>query len=64
MAYNIMAAAGAIIFIMGLFFLNISRQNRNIKNRTKNITHVELYGSIACIIGLIVCVALAIWSML
>jgi len=64
MAYNIMAAAGAIIFIMGLFFLNISRQNRNIKNRTNNITRVELYGSIACIIGLIVCVTLAIWSML
>ena len=64
MAYNIMAAAGAIICIMGLFFLNISRQNRNIKNRTNNITRIELYGSIAFLIGLIVCVALAIWSML
>ena len=59
-----MAAAGAIICIMGLFFLNISRQNRNIKNRTNNITRIELYGSIAFLIGLIVCVALAIWSML
>ncbi|MBQ5447398.1 MAG: hypothetical protein IIT52_00800 [Candidatus Methanomethylophilus sp.] len=64
MAYNIMAAAGAIICVMGLFIINISRQNRNIKNRTNNITRVELYGSLVCLVGMIVFAALAILSML
>ena len=64
MAYNILAAAGAIICVMGLLFLNISRQNRNIRNRTNNYTPLELYGSIALLIIMIICVALAIISML
>ena len=64
MAYNIMAAAGAIVCVMGLFIINISRQNRNIKNRTNNITRVELSGSIVCLVGMIIFAALAILSMM
>ena len=63
MAYNMIAAIGAVAFVFGLFIFTSMRQNRLARgNSFDSYTPVELIGSIGCLIGLIVCAALAIMS--
>ena len=65
MAYNMLAAVGAAICVFGLFVLTTMRQNRLINGRSlENFTPLELYGSIALLIGTIACAALAVMSIL
>ena len=65
MAYNMIAAIGAVAFVFGLFIITSMRQNRIARgNSFDNYTPMELIASIACLLGVIVCAAIAIMSIL
>ena len=65
MAYNMIAAVGAVVFVFGLFVITSMRQNRLARGSSfDNYTPAELIGSIVCLLGVIACAAIAIMSIL